>query len=118
MYLGNFSTGPVFYKLLHQMENSYDNKRANWTHKLKMIIHDRIVAFEKVPKIRRKYMATVYESDITDLVNPHSLFQGLEVTSYPKPIRGQLFLIVSQGRAPEIENSPTTYLRMKITFYF
>ena len=71
MYLGNFSTDAVFYKLLNLMENSHDNKKANWTHKLKMIIHDRIAAFEKDPKIRRKYMATAYESDITDLVKPH-----------------------------------------------
>ena len=47
------------------------DKKANWIDRLKMIIHDRIVAFEKDPKIRRKYMATAYESDITDLVKPH-----------------------------------------------
>jgi MoxR-like ATPase len=28
-------------------------------------------AFEKNPEIRRKYMATVYQADITDLVKPH-----------------------------------------------
>ena len=71
MYLGNFSTDAVFYKLLNLMENSHDNKKANWIDRLKMIIHDRIAAFEKDPKIRRKYMATAYESDITDLVKPH-----------------------------------------------
>ena len=53
------------------MENYHDTKNANWIDKLKMIIQDRIVAFEKDPKIRRKYMATAYESDITDLVKPH-----------------------------------------------
>jgi predicted transposase/invertase (TIGR01784 family) len=71
MYLGNFSTDAVFYKLLNLMESSHDKKKANWIDKLKMIIHDRIAAFEKDPKIRRKYMATAYESDITDLVKPH-----------------------------------------------
>ena len=71
MYLGNFSTDAVFYKLLNQVENSHDTKKANWIDRLKMIIHDRITAFEKDPKIRRKYMATAYESDITDLVKPH-----------------------------------------------
>ncbi len=71
MYLGNFSTDAVFYKLLNQVENSHDTKKANWIDRLKMIIHDRIAAFEKDPKIRSKYMATAYESDITDLVKPH-----------------------------------------------
>jgi hypothetical protein len=71
MYLGNFSTDAVFYKLLNLMENYHDTKNANWIDKLKMIIQDRIVAFEKDPKIRRKYMATAYESDITNLVKPH-----------------------------------------------
>jgi predicted transposase/invertase (TIGR01784 family) len=38
---------------------------------LKNIIQDRIIAFEKNPEIRRKYIATVYQADITDLVRPH-----------------------------------------------
>ncbi len=71
MYLGNFSTDEVFYKLLTLMENQANPKRANRIDSLKKIVSDRIAAFEKNPVIRRKYMATVYESDITDLVKPH-----------------------------------------------
>ena len=58
-------------QLLNLMENYHDTNKAKWIDKLKMIIQDRITAFEKDPKIRRKYMATAYESDITDLVKPH-----------------------------------------------
>jgi predicted transposase/invertase (TIGR01784 family) len=53
------------------MENPLNSKSTNRIDKLKKIVSDRIEAFEKNPNIRRKYMATVYESDITDLVKPH-----------------------------------------------
>jgi hypothetical protein len=39
---------------------------SKWINSIQNIIQDRIAAFEKDPEIRRKFMATVYEADITD----------------------------------------------------
>ena len=38
---------------------------------IKNVIYHRVVGFEKDPEIRRRYMATAYEADITDLVKLH-----------------------------------------------
>jgi predicted transposase/invertase (TIGR01784 family) len=93
MYLGNFSTDEVFYKLLNLIENPLNPKRANRIDKLKKIVSDRIEAFEKDPNIRRKYMATAYESDITDLVRPHldkARVEGIEKGKIEGKIEGKL----------------------------
>ena len=93
MYLGNFSTDDVFYKLLNLLENSPNSKKANRIDKLKKIVSDRIEAFEKDPNIRRKYMATVYESDITDLVKPHldkARVEGIEKGKIEGKLEGKL----------------------------
>ena len=93
MYLGNFSTDDVFYKLLNLLENSPKSKKANRIDKLKKIVSDRIEAFEKDPNIRRKYMATVYESDITDLVKPHldkARVEGIEKGKIEGKLEGKL----------------------------
>ena len=72
LYLSNFSTDDVFSKVLEKVEQSPKNsKEAKWIDKIKKIIYDRVVAFEKDPNTRRKYMATAYEADITDLVKPY-----------------------------------------------
>ncbi len=72
LYLSNFSTDDVFSKVLEKVERSSTNsKEAKWIDKIKKIIYDKIVAFEKDPETRRKYMATAYEADITDLVKPY-----------------------------------------------
>ena len=47
------------------------SQESKWIDSIQNIIQDRIAAFEKDPEIRRKFMATVYEADITDLVKPH-----------------------------------------------
>jgi predicted transposase/invertase (TIGR01784 family) len=73
LYLSNFSTDEVFSKVLKKVESSSKNsKEAKWIDKIKKIIYDRVVAFEKDPETRRKYMATAYEADITDLVKPYT----------------------------------------------
>ncbi len=72
LYLSNFSTDEVFSKVLEKVERSSKNSReAKWIDRIKKIIYDRVVAFEKDPETRRKYMATAYEADITDLVKPY-----------------------------------------------
>ena len=72
LYLSNFSTDDVFSKVLEKVEQSPKNsKEEKWIDKIKKIIYDRVVAFEKDPNTRRKYMATAYEADITDLVKPY-----------------------------------------------
>jgi hypothetical protein len=72
LYLGNFSTDKAFSNVLKEIENpNKDSKESKWIDSIKNIIYDRIAAFEKDQEIRRKYMATVYEADITDLVKPH-----------------------------------------------
>jgi hypothetical protein len=72
LFLGNFSTDPVFYNVLKGIENpSTDSKESKWIDIVKNTIYDRLAGFEKDPNIRRKFMATVYEADITDLVKPH-----------------------------------------------
>jgi hypothetical protein len=68
LYLGNFSTDEVFYKVLSE---EHEIRSMKLFDNIKNIIQDRIIAFEKNPEIRRKYMATVYQADITDLVRPH-----------------------------------------------
>jgi predicted transposase/invertase (TIGR01784 family) len=73
LYLSNFSTDEVLSKVLKKIESSSKNsKEAKWIDKIKKIIYDRVVAFEKDPETRRKYMATAYEADITDLVKPYT----------------------------------------------
>ncbi len=73
LYLSNFSTDEVFSKVLEKVESSSKNsKEAKWIDRIKKIIYDRVVAFEKDPETRRKYMATAYEADITDLVKPYA----------------------------------------------
>ena len=73
LYFSNFSTDEVFSKVLKKVESSSKNsKEAKWIDKIKKIIYDRVVAFEKDPETRRKYMATAYEADITDLVKPYT----------------------------------------------
>jgi len=72
LYLSNFSTDEVFSKAIEKMETISSNSReSKWIDKIKKIIYDRVVAFEKDPETRRKYMATSYEADITDLVKPY-----------------------------------------------
>jgi hypothetical protein len=72
LFLGNFSVDSVFSKVLREIDNP--NKNSTETKRIdiiKNVIYHRIAGFEKDPEIRRKYMATVYEADITDLVKPH-----------------------------------------------
>ncbi len=72
LYLSNFSTDDVFSKGMEKVESfSRNSKEVKWIDRIKRIIYDRVVAFEKDPEIRRKYMATAYEADITDLVKPY-----------------------------------------------
>ncbi len=72
LFLGNFSVDSVFSKVLREVDNP--NKSSTETKRIdiiKNVIYHRIAGFEKDPEIRRKYMATVYEADITDLVKPY-----------------------------------------------
>jgi predicted transposase/invertase (TIGR01784 family) len=72
IYLGNFATDKAFLDLLLKTETTpKDSQESKWIDSIQNIIQDRIAAFEKDPEIRRKFMATVYEADITDLVKPH-----------------------------------------------
>ena len=71
-YLGNFATDKAFLDLLLKTESTpKGSQESKWIDSIQNIIQDRIAAFEKDPEIRRKFMATVYEADITDLVKPH-----------------------------------------------
>jgi predicted transposase/invertase (TIGR01784 family) len=60
-----------FCKHLKTETTPKDSQESKWIDSIQNIIQDRIAAFEKDPEIRRKFMATVYEADITDLVKPH-----------------------------------------------
>jgi hypothetical protein len=72
LFLGNFSTDEVFLQVLNKTETTpRDSKESKWIDSIQKIIYDRIAAFEKDPEIRRKFMATAYEADITDLVKPY-----------------------------------------------
>ena len=72
LFLGNFSIDSVFLKVLEEVDtSSKDSSKSKRIDIIKNIIYHRIAGFEKDPEIRRKYMATVYEADITDLVKPH-----------------------------------------------
>ena len=72
LFLGNFSIDSVFQKVLEEVEaSSQDTTQSKRIDTIKKIIYHRVASFEKDPEIRRKYMATVYEADITDLVKPH-----------------------------------------------
>jgi predicted transposase/invertase (TIGR01784 family) len=72
LFLGNFSIDSVFQKVLEEVNaSSQDSTKSKRIDTIKNIIYHRVASFEKDPEIRRKYMATVYEADITDLVKPH-----------------------------------------------
>ena len=76
LYIYLFSSGSttdeVFLQVLNKTETTPRNsKESKWIDSIQKIIYDRIAAFEKDPEIRRKFMATAYESDITDLVKPY-----------------------------------------------
>ena len=71
-YLRNFSTDKSFLELVTKTEAiEKGTKEAKWIDSIQNFIQDRITAFEKDPNIRRKFMATAYEADITDLVKPY-----------------------------------------------
>ena len=62
-------TDEVFLQVLNKTETTpKDSKESKRIDSIQKIIYDRIAAFEKDPEIRRKFMATAYEADITDLV--------------------------------------------------
>ena len=72
LFLGNFSIDSVFLRVLEEVEaSSKDSTKSKRIDTIKNFIYHRVASFEKDPEIRRKYMATVYEADITDLVKPH-----------------------------------------------
>jgi hypothetical protein len=45
-----------------------DSKESKRIDSIQKIIYDRIAAFEKDPEILRRFMLTIYEANITDLV--------------------------------------------------
>ena len=69
---GDLNSSEVFLQVLNKTETTpRDSKESKWIDSIQKIIYDRIAAFEKDPEIRRKFMATAYEADITDLVKPY-----------------------------------------------
>ena len=50
LYLSNFSTDDAFSKVLEKVQRpSLNSREAKWIDKIKKIIYDRVVAFEKDP---------------------------------------------------------------------